>query len=557
MQASMLTLIPLIAPALLLIYAGALATSTNKSQVSRARGEAIAVVGIIISLVSAICVYQFGMMQSSLLGWQGLGFALRLDALSISMFAMISILGYVILRYSANYIDGESRKAVFFSRLAITIASVELLILSGNLFQILFFWVITSMCLHSLLVFYRSRPQAIAAARKKFVLARLGDLSLLAAVVCIYMSIGSGDLQVIFEATQAANFAMNGLLISATILLVITAMLKSAQFPTHGWLIEVVETPTPVSALLHAGLLNAGPFLMVRMSFLMIESTSASLMLIIIGGLTALFASVVFLTQPSVKVALGYSSVAHMGFSLLICGFGVYAAAILHVVAHSFYKAHSFLSSGSVVDGVRSRKVSLPARKGSMLRIALSIAMALGTYLLFCELWGIQIEQNFNLVAIGLIIVMGLSQLLAATVDTSGRTKTIMLTIGMTLLVSLSFFTLEHGARSILGSQIPELQEPVALISSAITALLVCYATVILLQLVSPRMKSSGFAYRLGIHLRNGFYANVIFDRMIGSLKNEKFKWANLTVEEEEEQPEENRSSSNTPLHRTEILLNN
>lgn len=553
MQASMLTLIPLIAPLLLLIYAGVLAVTTNKSQVSRIQGEVIAVVGVIVSLVSAIAIYQFGTMQSTLIGWQGLGFALRLDALSISMFIMISILGFIILRYSANYLDGESRKAVFFSRLAITIASVELLILSGNLFQILFFWVITSMCLHSLLVFYRSRPQAIAAARKKFVLARLGDLSLLFAVICIYLSMGSGDLNVIFEATQSADFAMDGLLTSATVLLVITAMLKSAQFPTHGWLIEVVETPTPVSALLHAGLLNAGPFLMVRMSFLMIESTSALIMLITIGGLTALFASVVFLTQPSVKVALGYSSVAHMGFSLLICGFGLYAAAILHVVAHSFYKAHSFLSSGSIVDGVRSRKVSLPARKGNLLRIALSISMALGTYLLFCNLWGIRIEQNYNLVAIGLIIVMGLSQLLAATIDTAGKFKTIMLTIGMTLLVSLSFFTLEHGARSILSSQIPELQEPVALISGAITVLLVCYAVVILLQLFSPRTKTSGFAYRLGIHIRNGFYANVIFDRMIGSLKNEKFKWVNLTVEEEEEQSEVNRST----MRRPEVLLNN
>ncbi len=546
-------LLPLIAPALLIIYGSSLALSSDKAKVSRKVAEGIALIGIVISIISAIALYQYGTMQSSLIGWAGLGFSLRMDALSVSIFIMIAILGFIILRFSVNYLDGESRKAVFFSRLAITIASVELLILSGNLFQILAFWIITSMCLHSLLVFYRSRPQAIAAARKKFVLARLGDVSLLVAIVCIYLSMGTGDLQTLFEATQAAGFQMNALLSTATVLLVLTAVLKSAQFPTHGWLIEVVETPTPVSALLHAGLLNAGPFLMARMSYLMIESTSASMMLIIIGGLTALFASVVFLTQPSVKVALGYSSVAHMGFSLLLCGFGVYAAAILHVVAHSFYKAHSFLSSGSAVEVVRSHKVSVPKRKGNILRIALSISVALSTYLGFSYLWGIQVGQNISIMAVGLIIVMGLSQILTATIDSAGKLKAVGLAIGMTLLVSLSFFTLEHGARSILNSQLPALQEPTTLVSWTIIGLLSGYGLVTLLQLISPLMKSSGFGYRLGIHLRNGFYANVIFDRMIGSLKNEKFKWANLTVQEHSE----TRSTGDEKIQRTEVLLNN
>lgn len=558
MQATILIFVPLIAPFLLLLYAGLSALGISReSGIGKVRAETIGLVGIVITLMSAWIVYLQGTIQSDLLGWAGLGFALRLDVLSVSMLVMIAILGLVILKFSANYLDGERRKGAFFSRLAVTIASVELLILSGNLFQILFFWIITSMCLHSLLVFYRNRPQAVAAARKKFIVARLGDLSLIAAMICIYLSMGTGNLDAIFDATQAVDFSMDAALIWATCLLVITAALKSAQFPTHGWLIEVVETPTPVSALLHAGLLNAGPFLMVRMSFLMIESTSASMMLIIIGGSTALIASVIYMTQPSVKVALGYSSVAHMGFSLLLCGFGVYTAALLHVVAHSFYKAHSFLSSGSVVDEVRVRKIGLPKRSGSMGRIALSISLALGIYFLFCYLWGIELSQHFSLMAIGVIIVMGLSQILAATIDSNGGLKAIMLTVGMTLIVSLSFFTLEHGARFLLGSQIPAMKNPAPVIQWMTLGILGCYSAIIFLQLLAPRLKSTLFGYRLGIHLRNGFYANVIFDRIIGSLKNEKFKWANLTVKEELEPQESDPSIEKIKILTTEALLNN
>ena len=517
-------------------------------------GRLIGLAGITVALISVFLVYFNGTMESALLGYMGLGFSLRLDILSVSMLVMISILGFVILKFSENYLDGEDRKNIFFNRLAITIASVDFLVLSGNLFQIFFFWVITSMCLHSLLVFYRNRPQAVTAARKKFIVARLGDISLLLAIAFIYLSIGTGDLSTIFQTVGNSNFVLDGWLTWATGLLVITAALKSAQFPTHGWLIEVVETPTPVSALLHAGLLNAGPFLMVRMSHLMIESTSASLMLVTIGGLTALLASAIYMTQPSVKVALGYSSVAHMGFSLMLCGFGVYTAAILHVVAHSFYKAHAFLSSGSVVELVRGRKFAVPQRKGNILRVAISLFLAVGIYLVFCMLWNIHPDQNFNLMAIGLIIVMGLSQMLASTFDAGGGRKAILLSIGMAIVVSTSFFTLEHGTRVLFGSQIPLVQQPGIVMQNAIWILLISYALVIGLQLLAPRFNKTEFGYRVGVHLRNGLYANVIFDRLIGSLKNEKFKWANLSVQEDSIDAD---FSQNVMNRRAEVLLNN
>ena len=531
----LIPLTPLLAPALLLIYAIVALFNSSKSSIFKPKtAELLGWFGLAVSLLCVTIVVNYGTVNSSLIGWNELGFSIRLDALSVTMFTMISLLGFIILKFSANYLDGETRKNIFMTRLASTIASVELLVLAGNLGQLFVFWVITSICLHYLLVFYRTRPQAIAAARKKFIVARAGDISLLVSVLLIYLSLGTGDLTLILESVQNAGI-LNGQLTAAAVFLVIAAVLKSAQFPTHGWLIEVVETPTPVSALLHAGILNAGPFLIVRMSFLMSESSAASLMLIVIGGLTAMFASVVYLTQPTVKVSLGYSSVAHMGFSLMVCGFGVYSAALLHLVAHSFYKAHSFLSSGSVIDAVRAKKVKIPERKGSFWRIALSILFSLSVYAGFCYLWGIQPDKEFGLMAIGAIIVMGLSQILVQTIDSKGTISAMTQSVIMVVLVAGVFFSLEKGASILIASQVPAGNEMGILTKVVVSVIITCFVMIVLFQLAAPGLKHGNFTRKLGIHLRNGFYANVIFDRMVGSLKSDKFKWANLAVKEDEE----------------------
>jgi NAD(P)H-quinone oxidoreductase subunit 5 len=540
---NIITLIPVLAPLLLFSYAlVAILKADARIIKSKNTTQYLGAFGILVAIISAGLVAQYDTFQSATIGWNELGFSIRLDALSMTMFTMISLLGFIIFRFSTNYLDGDARQAIFLARLATTIASVELLVLSGNLGQLFVFWVVTSVCMHYLLVFYRNRPQAIAAARKKFIVARLGDLSLFLAIVLVYVSIGSGDLAKIFEEVQNAG-SLSVPLTWATIFFVLAAVLKSAQFPTHGWLIEVVETPTPVSSLLHAGLLNAGPFLIVRMGFLMSASTTASLMLIIIGGFTAMFASVVYLTQPTVKVSLGYSSVAHMGFSLLVCGFGVYSAAILHLVAHSFYKAHSFLSSGSTIDSVRAKKISVPKRKGSYLLIALSIAFSLSVYAAFCYLWGIQPQQDFGLMAIGAIIVMGLSQILTQTLDSKGTFKAMLQSAFLVIAVAGLFFILEKAAHWLLQSQIPQVNVPSMAIQMTSGVIVFCFVVIVLIQLAAPNLNNGKVGYMLGVHLRNGLYANVIFDRLVGSLKSSKFRWVNLTIAEEEDLKRQKASS--------------
>jgi NAD(P)H-quinone oxidoreductase subunit 5 len=521
MNQNFLALIALLSP--LLFAATAICSWFQpglRPKMVKSLGIISAAVSIIIAAVSGFLVVENGLLETAFIGFKNIGLSLRLDAVSIIMFAMIALLSFIIIKYSFNYLDGDKRQGVFIGRLAAAIASVQLLVLSGNLGLLFLSWVLTSMSLHRLLVFYRERPGAIIAARKKFILARLGDVFLLMAVITLYTQFGTGNLEVIFQSIK--NSLASGLSIEGietpSILFAVAALLKSAQFPTHGWLIEVMETPTPVSALLHAGLLNAGPFLIVRMSFLMDASSYAPVILIILGGLTALFASVVFLTQTSIKTALGYSSVAHMGFSLLVCGLGVYPAAMLHLVAHSFYKAHSFLASGSVIDVIRSSKVTASKRTGSPLKILLGIVLAIGVYTGFALVWGIDPVKEFSLLIIGAIIVLGLSRIFTSAFDSNGGINLIIRASVIALMVTTAFFVLESAMHYLMVSQVPELVKPGGIKIIFISTILAIFAITVFIQILAPAFTEKSQYRALTIHIRNGLYINTVFDRTVRAL---------------------------------------
>ena len=477
-----------------------------------------AVLSMVLAVTGGFLVFGQGLLQSGLIGANELGFSIRLDAISTIMMGLIALLGFIIVTFSSNYLDGDKRQGAFMGRLAATIASVQLLVLSGNLGLLFVAWTLTSISLHRLLVFYPERPGAQIAARKKFILARLGDASLLIAFGMLYRHYGSGNLEVIFNAigrTSPADLpfmAIEG----PALFLMLAAVLKSAQFPTHGWLIEVMETPTPVSALLHAGLLNAGPFLIIRMAFVMGASTVAPVLLMIIGGCTALFASVAYLTQTSVKTALGYSSVAHMGFSLMVCGLGLYPAAMLHLVAHSFYKAHAFLSSGSVIDVLRGSNIIRSTPSVRPLTVIAGIVMALALYTGFALLWGVDPAHEFGLLVVGGVIVLGLSRLFSSALAFKGTALLLQASL-LALLVTAAFFTLESGARHLLAGQLPALPFPGWGKILTASALLTAFALVMFVQIMAPALSSKPFYRSLAIHVRNGFYANALFDRLVGA----------------------------------------
>jgi len=482
--------------------------------------KASTIISIIMVAWSCFYVFEDGLLADATIGIKDFGFSIRLDSLSLLMLGMIALLGFIVVKFSINYLDGDPNQGAFMGRLSATIASVQLLVLSGNLGLLLVSWILTSISLHRLLLFYRHRPGAQLAARKKFMLARLGDACLLVAIGLLYDQYSSGDLEVIFTAIKSGTLSGSPawpLEVSA-LFLALAAILKSAQFPTHGWLIEVMETPTPVSALLHAGLLNAGPFLIIRMAFVLDASTVAPIVLMSIGGFTALFASVAYLTQTSVKTALGYSSVGHMGFSLMVCGLGVYPAAMLHLVAHSFYKAHAFLSSGSVIEVIRGAKVVTVPQSVSPVKIVGGMAMALALYTAFALIWGIDPKQEFALLVIGAVIVMGLSRIFTAAIASKWNSKLLARATLLALLVTVAFFSLESATHYLLSSQVPELTVPGAGKIIAAGILLLAFGLAVFLQLIAPKLSRKPFYQALAIHVRNGCYANALFDRLVNAL---------------------------------------
>ncbi len=478
------------------------------------------VISLSISFYAIYLVANYTLLETTFIGINGIGFSLRLDVISVTMLTMISLLSFVIFKFSLNYLDGDAKHGSFLGRLAATTAAVQLFVLSGNLGVMFVCWVLTSVTLHRLLVFYSERPGAIVAAKKKFIFARTGDTCLLIAFSLIYMNFGTGNLELIFNGLRDSTIVLPSYTLEIIVLfLAFAAILKSAQFPFHGWLIEVMETPTPVSALLHAGLLNAGPFLIIRMAFLVNLSEISSILIVIVGGFTALFASMAYLTQTSIKTALGYSSVAHMGFSLMLCGLGGYSIALLHLVAHSFYKAHAFLSSGSVIDVLKVLKNAQKRGVASPLKIFIGFAVSLLIFSICAYFWNVNFTQHFPLFVMGGIIIAGTSTIIIyALVSDSSIQSLVRSSISVAAIIVL-FFILESAIHAMILTQVPNSG---SISSSGIivaTIILISFSLILFLQLFTSKLKKSKGFYNATIHLKNGFYANAFLDRLIGSQK--------------------------------------
>lgn len=502
-----------------------------------------------ISMISLIILVQNGPMESPLLGYKDLGFSVRLDFLSGLIFMMISFLGMIILRFSQNYLDGDLRQGVFLGRLSATLATVQLLVISGNLALLAITWILTSVFLHRLLVFYSDRPLAKIAARKKFWVARIADFFLLTSFLILYTKTGTGNLGEIFDWVVKSGLSESDAVHLGLVFLALAAIFKSAQFPTHGWLIEVMETPTPVSALLHAGLLNSGPFLIIRFSNLFEASTLAPLILMGVGGITAILATLAYLTQTSVKTALGYSSMGHMGFSLMLGGLGLYAASLLHLISHSFYKAHAFLSSGSAVESIQKgnlRKLSFQVKP---LDLGLGLLLSLGIFGLMAWIWNLDFYQDWGLLFVGSILILGLFQLFSTALANKNRLSLLAIASMYSLVLVGLFFLLENSIHGLIANQIPEVVEfKTGRIILAIFLGLISLAVVLFQVLNLHQPSSSGFRLAWAIHFRNGLYANAVFDRMVGGLRVPKTAYLLKQIQKTE-------NSESLPIQETEESL--
>jgi NAD(P)H-quinone oxidoreductase subunit 5 len=304
------------------------------------------------------------------------------DVTGLTVAALITTLGWVIVRFSARYLAGEPRQRTYIAALSFTLAAVTVVVLAQHLGVMFLAWIASSLGLHRLLTFYGDRPGAQAAAHKKFIASRAAELCLLVSVLLIYDQTGTLLLAGIADHVAALGGLTPGLY-AAAVLVALAVILKTAQLPVHGWIIQVMEAPTPVSALLHAGVVNLGGFVLIRTAMLLEGAPAAQALLVGIGGLTALLAGLVMMTRVSIKVRLAWSTCAQMGFMVMECGLGLYELAFLHLVAHSLYKAHAFLTAGDAVLHTRRRALSVSpdghtAARGLWTRLAAApVAVAL------------------------------------------------------------------------------------------------------------------------------------------------------------------------------------
>ncbi|NBX67848.1 MAG: hypothetical protein EBR01_02650 [Proteobacteria bacterium] len=369
---------------------------------------------------------------------------LWVDSLSAVLLLLISTIGLIVQRYSIRYLDGDKKQGVFFSWLSFVIGSVILFVTSRNLLVLTLTWFMVSFGVHRLLLHFPEREGAQRAAWRKFVISRMGDVFLGAALVVTYMTLGTFELKDLFHIANNADkipyLQVFGLTINPFVLMgslyVLGAMTKSAQFPFHIWLPDTMETPTPVSALMHAGIINAGGFLIVRLSPIVSHAGLALHLLLIIGGLTSLFAGFIYLVQTDVKRSLAYSTIGQMGYMMMQVGVGAYAAAVLHLVMHGFYKSYSFLSAGGSITPHHFSKVKdTKTTLGSYVMSAVVSLMILLAVIVFMQ---IDVSQKSGGYFLSLFLWASATQGLAAAFrkETTTRTRlfsVLVATVGVVL----------------------------------------------------------------------------------------------------------------------------
>jgi NAD(P)H-quinone oxidoreductase subunit 5 len=444
------------------------------------------------------------------------------DQVSAVMLLLVAFVASIVVAYSRNYLAGDPGQGRFFKWLCLALAAVLTLVVSGNLVQFAVVWVGMSLALHELLVFYHERPGAQLAARKKFIFSRVADVCVIAAVVLVAGIFGTLELSGIMAgatALQAAGQVPAGIPVVA-VLLAVAAVIKSAQLPFHSWLPQVMETPTPVSALLHAGIINAGGFLIVRLSDVVALAPGALLLLAVFGAATALFGALVMLTQNSIKSSLAWSTIAQMGFMMMQCGLGAFAAALLHIVAHSLYKAHAFLSSGSVVELSRARRLphASVSSPGPLPLVGLGLAAAVVIAVAGGELAGLGFGQSPGIVALAAILLMSLAPLAAATVAGRRSAYVVLRCLGIGLAVVAAYFMLHLGFASLLAPAITPRGDASLAARLVAAAIMAGFAATVMLQVHVQLHRYERPWRAFYVHLFNGFYLNLVANRVVNAL---------------------------------------
>ena len=284
-----------------------------------------------------------------------------IDRLSAVMMVLITGVTTLIYRYSTGYMYQDRGFRRYLGILALTTSVLLCMVSSANLVMLFVFWQMLSYLLF-LLAHNHGHPATLAGAVNTFTLLRVSDVGFLAGIILAYSLYGTFEFQTLFiRAAEnpvtlalwpALGWEMNGVT-AVTLLIFIGAMGKSAQFPIHTWLPRSLYAPTPIHALLHAGIINAGGFLLNRLAPLYGQSSTTLHVVFIIGMFTAILGATMMLTQNDIKKTLGFSTIGQMGYMIMECGLGAFSLAVFHLIAHGLFKATVFLNCGNVIHKAR------------------------------------------------------------------------------------------------------------------------------------------------------------------------------------------------------------
>lgn len=331
-------------------------------------GEASSVIGIALTFLSfagSVLVLVERISSSTLkqewtwlsIGQTSITFGFEINALNALMLLIVTLVSFLVHMYSRGYMHGDERFYMFYAYLGLFTFAMLGLVIATNLLQLYIFWELVGLGSFLLIGFYFFKEEAKAAAKKAFIMTRIGDVGLFIGMILLFWQVGSFEYDEIFKAVQAGEVSETMITLTA-ILIFVGAIGKSGQFPLHTWLPDAMEGPTPVSALIHAATMVAAGVYLVATMFPLFEASKAAMMTVaVVGGFTAIFAASIALVQRDIKRVLAYSTVSQLGYMMLALGSAGYVAGVFHLTTHAFFKALLFLAAGSVIHAVHTQDI--------------------------------------------------------------------------------------------------------------------------------------------------------------------------------------------------------
>lgn len=359
-----LSLLTVIAP-----LAGAIIVGLFGKALSESQAHRVAIAGVLIAFIASVYVFYelsliqfephvFEVYQWALIGDFSLGIGFLIDSLTAIMMVVVTFVSLMVHIYTIGYMHGDPGYKRFFSYISLFTFAMLMLVMSNNFLQLFFGWEAVGLVSYLLIGFWYTRPSAIFANLKAFLVNRVGDFGFLLGVAAIAVTTSSMDYEVIFhvaphlqtEVLQISDQVQVPLLTFICLALFVGAMGKSAQVPLHVWLPDSMEGPTPISALIHAAtMVTAGIFMVARMSPIFEYSETALMVVMFIGAATAFFMGLVAIVQDDIKKVVAYSTLSQLGYMTVALGASAYSLAIFHLYTHAFFKALLFLAAGSVI----------------------------------------------------------------------------------------------------------------------------------------------------------------------------------------------------------------